>query len=65
MPEELPCRWTGYADTRPGQFVATCSCGWESKPYATAGLAGAASDEHQAERAKEASGRAGTSNHGQ
>lgn len=50
MPEQAPCRWLGYADTRTGRFVAKCSCGWESEPYGSAGLAGAASDKHQAER---------------
>ena len=50
MPEQEPCRWLGYAHTPIGQFVAKCSCGWKSEPYGRAGLAAAASDEHQVER---------------
>lgn len=41
-------RWLGYADTAGDEFVAVCSCGWRSEPYSTAGLAGAAADQHRA-----------------
>jgi hypothetical protein len=44
--EELH-RWIGYSDDRSRGFIAVCSCGWESRPMSSAGLAAAASDEHR------------------
>ena len=41
------CVWRGFvADAPSGLLVACCSCGWRSRPCATAGLAGAAVDRH-------------------
>jgi hypothetical protein len=34
---------------RGERVVAVCGCGWESSPFPTAGLAGAAWDRHAAE----------------
>jgi hypothetical protein len=52
MDETAPaCTWLGYDDDLSAGFRAVCNCGWVSEPKSTAGLAGAASDAHRAERA--------------
>ena len=36
-------------ETAKGRHVAVCTCGWRSGSHPTAGLAGAAWDEHRAD----------------
>jgi len=46
-------RWLASANPLRGRFVAVCSCGWKSEPYASAGLAGSACDQHRADASAE------------
>lgn len=40
--------WAGYGRPDRGRFCGRCSCGWESPPLTTAGMAMAAFDRHLA-----------------
>ena len=49
MTEVAEHRWLGYRPVAGHRFIAVCSCGWNSPPQGTAGLAGALLDAHREE----------------